>query len=94
MKVYLAGRITGDPNYRARFYAAARKLEKLLGPVLNPAVLPQGLDAADYMAICFAMLDRADVVAFLPGWDASRGACLEHNYCSYTGKKILYLEEG
>lgn len=94
VKVYLAGKITGDPDYKTRFARAAQKLEKLLGPVLNPAVLPGGLDAADYMAICTAMLDRADVVAFLPGWDSSSGASLEHSYCTYIGKEILYLKEG
>lgn len=31
MKVYLAGKITGDPNYREKFAAAAKKLED--GPV-------------------------------------------------------------
>lgn len=28
MKVYLAGKITGDPNYREKFAAAAKKLEE------------------------------------------------------------------
>ena len=28
MKVYLAGKITGDPNYREKFAAAVKKLEE------------------------------------------------------------------
>ena len=31
MKVYLAGKITGDPNYREKFAAAAKKLEERAG---------------------------------------------------------------
>ena len=94
MKVYIAGKITGDPDYKTRFVQAAKKLEKLLGPVLNPAQLPAGLSAADYTRICFSMIDSADVAAFLPSWAESRGAALEHAYCAYIGKEILYLEEG
>ena len=61
MKVYLAGKITGDPNYREKFAAAAKKLEERAGvTVISPAVTPEGLKKADYMRICFAMLESAD----------------------------------
>lgn len=61
MKVYLAGKITGDPNYREKFAAAAKKLEEQAGvTVISPAVTPEGLKKADYMRICFAMLESAD----------------------------------
>lgn len=44
MKVYLAGKITGDPNYREKFAAAAKKLEEQAGvTVISPAVTPEGL---------------------------------------------------
>lgn len=49
MKVYLAGKITGDPNYREKFAAAAKKLEERAGvTVISPAVTPEGLKKADY----------------------------------------------
>lgn len=35
--------------------------------VLNPATLPDGLDDVDYMRICMAMVDAADLAVFLPG---------------------------
>ena len=67
MKVYLAGKITGDPNYREKFAAAAKKLEERAGvTVISPAVTPEGLKKADYMRICFAMLESADTAVFLP----------------------------
>lgn len=93
MKVYLAGKITGDPDYKEKFRKAARVLKKTLGPVMSPAELPEGMSKADYMAICISMINQADVVAFMPGWTASPGASLEHQYCVYTGKEILYLKE-
>ena len=55
MKVYLAGKITGDPNYREKFAAAAKKLEERAGvTVISPAVTPEGLKKVDYMRISAA----------------------------------------
>ena len=49
MKVYIAGKITGDRRYRAKFREAAKALEAAGHVVLNPATLPDGLTDADYM---------------------------------------------
>ena len=88
MKVYLAGKITGDPNYREKFAAAAKKLEERAGvTVISPAVTPEGLKKADYMRICFAVLESADTAVFLPDWEDSPGAQLEKHWCEYVGKK-------
>lgn len=88
MKVYLAGKITGDQNYREKFAAAAKKLEERAGvTVISPAVTPEGLKKADYMRICFAMLESADTAVFLPDWEDSPGAQLEKHWCEYVGKK-------
>ena len=95
MKVYLAGKITGDPNYREKFAAAVKKLEERAGvTVISPAVTPEGLKKADYMRICFAMLESADAAVFLPGWEDSPGAQLEKHWCEYVGKKMVFLMEG
>lgn len=59
MKVYIAGKITGDRRYRAKFREAAKALEEAGHVVLNPATLPDGLADADYMRICMAMVDAA-----------------------------------
>ena len=90
MKIYLGGKITGDPDYRQKFRKAARRLGRSLGAaVLNPAELPEGMQAEDYMAICFTMLERADMAAFLPDWETSKGAKLERAWCEYVGKPVL-----
>lgn len=95
MKVYLAGKITGDPNYREKFAEAAKKLEERAGvTVISPAVTPEGLKKADYMRICFAMLESADTAVFLPDWEDSPGAQLEKHWCEYVGKKMVFLMEG
>lgn len=91
--VYIAGAITNNPNYKENFDVAEQYLERQGYIILNPSKLPQGLKNEDYMRICFAMIDVADVVAFIPGWIKSHGASLEHNYCEYVGKEIMLLDE-
>ena len=91
-KIYIAGKITGDPNYKAKFEAAAEEYKKRGYTVLCPSWLPGGMLSADYMRICFAMIDTADVVAFLPGYETSPGAQLELQYCLYTDKSVRLPE--
>ena len=90
-KVYIAGKITGDCDYRKKFERVAEVLRRDGHVVLNPATLPEGMSAADYMRICFAMIDVADRVVLLPDWSESQGARLEKEYCRYIGKGMVEL---
>lgn len=93
LKVYIAGKITGDPDYKRKFLLAHMEQKNEGHIVLNPAHLPEGMRSADYMRICFAMIDSADLVIFLPDWETSAGARIEHEYCRYTGKRMKMLED-
>ena len=92
-KIYIAGKITGDPNYKAKFEEAENFYKKKGYTVLTPTWMPLGMQPADYMRICFAMIDTADVVAFLPGFTQSAGAEVEHAYCCYIDKNIRRYED-
>lgn len=93
-KIYIAGKITGDPNYKDKFANMESELLKMPGTVIiNPAKLPQGLTPADYARICFAMIDSSDIVVFALDYKESSGALLEMQYCKYVGKKVLSFEE-
>ena len=90
-KVYIAGKITGNKRYKEQFEAAERVLKESGYTVLNPATLPEGMEPGDYMRICFAMIDVADLVVFLPGSEGSPGALLERTYCDYIRKDSVEM---
>lgn len=92
MKIYIAGSITGNRHYKSQFRATEEMLQRERYTVLNPAELPAGMKPADYMRICFAMLDSADIVFFQSGWEESTGARLEFDYAKYIGKPIIAME--
>lgn len=89
VRIYIAGKITGDKDFRDKFRDAAEKLmdwHQGGAVILNPAELPGGLDKREYMRLCFAMVEIADIVYLLEDWQQSEGAKLEKAYCDYIGK--------
>lgn len=86
MKIYIAGKVTGDLNYKTKFFQAMRAVEGQGHIPLASATLPQGLDEADYMRISLAMIESADLVLFLPDYTQSPGAIVEWLWCQKTGR--------
>lgn len=73
--VFIAGPMTGYHNFnRDEFNAEARILEERGFTVLNPAILPDGLQHEQYLQITLSMLEQADAVFLLNGWEKSTGA--------------------
>lgn len=87
--LYIAGPMTGVKNYRERFAAAQEVAEGYEWVVLNPATLPAGLTNAAYMPITLAMLNAADAVLMLDGWEDSEGAKVERGFALYQGKQVV-----
>ncbi len=86
--------MAGLPDHnRAEFMRAE---EDLMGEgwiVLNPARLPDGLPEEAYMPICLAMLQAAEAVCLLHGYEDSRGAQIEYRYACYQEKLIIVQGE-
>lgn len=82
--VYIAGPITSDPDYKAKFDAVAKEIEEMGYTPYNPTWQPLGLHYKQYIDMGLDMLKRADAVVFLEGWQHSRGATLELNYCNVS----------
>lgn len=90
MRIYIAGKITGDTEYREKFASEERALQESGHHVMNPAILPDGFDYHQYLRINKAMLRACDAVMFLPDWHQSRGAGIEWLWAEKLGKVILY----
>ena len=91
--VYLAGKITGDPFYRSKFYEAQKKLEKGGFIVVNPALLPsEGFAWEAYMRMTGAMLNECAEVCFLPDWKESKGAKYEFGEAIAQNKPFFFFD--
>lgn len=88
MIVYIAGPITGKLNYRKKFKEVEKMLQEMGHIVINPSNLPNGL--AFYMSICKAMIDQADALYFMDGWQYSEGSLIEESYARKKKKKLYY----
>lgn len=93
VKVYIAGKITGDSLYKKKFQRAQDFFEKQGEIVLNPAVLAEGMRPADYMMICIPMIFAADWIVFLPNYRDSRGAQVEYALSEYIGKQTVFVDQ-
>ena len=90
MKIYIAGKITGDPDYKEKFAKVASSLRGHGFSVMNPACLSEDKEFCwdDYMAITAAMQARCEATVLLPDWQDSKGARIELQTAERLGQKI------
>ena len=97
MKLYISGRITGTEDYLERFAKTETLLTKIGDTVINPAKvnaqLPENTDYDDYMRLSFVLLDMADAIYMMNGWEKSKGARMELLKAYQTGKRIIFEGE-
>ena len=88
MKIYIAGPMTGLPEFNyPLFNAVAKRLRELGYEVLNPAENPEPACGtwAGYMRMALVQLVQCDLIVLLPGWTESRGATLERAIAQALG---------
>jgi nucleoside 2-deoxyribosyltransferase len=90
MKIYIAGKITDNPDYMEQFAAADKALQQQGHATMNPTVLPAGFEHHEYMQVCLSMIDVCEAVYFLDNWRESKGAQMEYGYAIQKGKTIMY----
>ena len=90
--IYIAGRITGLENYKEVFETAEIDLKERGWIPMSPARLSGGFEHAEYMHICFSMIDICDTVYLLLDWRESKGAVMEYNYARECHKNIIREE--
>ena len=76
MKIYIAGKITGNPNYKEQFAAAEKKLKAEGHQVINPTWKPEGLPYKQYIDMGLMELQQCDVIYLLSDWKDSKGASM------------------
>ena len=96
MKVYIAGPMTGIPDYNyPAFHALAADLRSVGYEVVNPAENfggDQSLPWQTYLREAIRRLVDCDAVAMLPGWEDSSGATLEHSIAFALGMTFLDVD--
>lgn len=94
MKVYISGKITGEPNFKDIFSLAEYRLKNEGHEVLSPlAIANVKLSYDEYLKIDYAMIEVADAVYMLKNWKDSAGAKLELQFAKRLKKKVLYEQE-
>lgn len=95
---YLAGPISGRPNFMEEFQEAKGWLEQRGEYVCSPAhmtsLLPNAqMERKHFMQLGIALLSICGKIAVMPGWEKSRGCQMEVAYAKANGMEIAYLSE-
>ena len=93
MKIYIAGKISDNPNYKNDFKKAQKYLTSKGHICISPTILPEGFSWDDYIPICFKMIDACDSIYMLKNWMGSKGAQAELAYAKAGKKKIIFQKE-
>ena len=96
MKIYIAGPMTGRPqfNYPA-FHQAAALLRAAGYVVINPAenMAPACGSWLGYMRMSVAQVASVDCLVMLPGWPFSKGARIEYLLAKLLGLGVTSLKK-
>lgn len=94
-RVYLAGPMTGLPDFNYPAFNAEEKRIRALGCMVeNPAVnmVYRGSPWETFMRDGIKRLMDCDILALLPGWERSRGANIERNLAITLGMHVVDAE--
>lgn len=90
--IYLSGPIKGVDDYERAFEDAEKRFQCQDQVVLNPARLLKGTEDRDCLPVCLQLVELADAVVLLPGWQQSQGACTEALYALRQNKMVFDSE--
>ena len=96
MKIYISGGITGVENFMEKFSKTEELLKEKGYEVINPArinaELPKSTTYEEYMRMSFLLLDMADAIYMMNGWEKSKGARMEFWKSYQTEKRIIFSD--
>ena len=89
MILYLSAPMTGIKDMNRPAMLASEKALKRAGyKVINPARLPPGKTWTWYMTRALKGVERCSGVAFLDGWENSRGCQIEFHAAKFHNKRV------
>ena len=92
MKIYIAGKITGDKHYKKKFKKIERILKRKGCSVMNPSWIcayPE-FKWFDYMQVSHAMQKACNATLLLPDYKDSKGAMKEYEYAKKLNQAIFF----
>lgn len=95
IRVYIAGPITGNPDYMKQFDEAEKLLSQnnylsVVNPAKLSAMLPEDFKWHEYMEVGLELLRHCDAIYMLDGWNKSEGAKVEFYMAKNSGKRIYF----
>ncbi len=92
-KVYISGPLIGNQNYMNQLMQIEKMLEEKGYSVLNSvkvnAQLPRDTLYMDHMKMNMTMMDMADAIYLVPGWEKVRGSVFDLEYAESIGLEFL-----
>jgi hypothetical protein len=96
IRVYVAGPMTGLPDFNfPAFHAAAKALRDRGFEVENPAENPEPACGSwlAYMRMAVVQVAKVDTLVLLPGWEKSKGARVEFTLAAGLGLSVMTLAD-
>ena len=93
--VYLSGNLLENENAKGEFYRAELFLKQMGYTVMNPVEILkdlQELKQEERMKVRYRLVDIADIIFMVSGWQKSKGANAELSYAKSLGKKVMYQD--
>lgn len=93
MIVYISGPVTGVADYKKNFIWAKKKLEQMgyeTYSILDMDFLgSENFSWSDCMKFALSLLEKADSLYLLDGWEESVGATIEKMWAEKIGMSIF-----
>lgn len=90
MKVYIAGKITGCPDYKENFAAAAFAVRNMGHEPVIPFEGTAGTETyKQYIDHGLEVLRTCDAIYMMANWPDSKGAIIERMYAEVVGMPMI-----